>query len=230
MQEASNNGAQAYALNPQDVAQLVFFCVDQSGSMLSNFDNGPINTLEACIRLIKSFANKAYNCNVPSLYALNTFGSDVYQKLDFTSNTNDLEFALSSIRVGGATAMFKAILEAANKIIAESGRYPSAIKRIIVFTDGGDNICTPEIQQLLNLVIQNHIIVDAIMVSDYIEWRLVSFAKMTGGMSVIVRTLEKGFILFENETFFNPAIRAFPPANYDPENLNNQEQPLNSEF
>ena len=230
MQRTPDNEARAPELNPQDVAQLVFFCVDQSGSMSSKFDKGSLNILEACIEFIESFTNRADRCNVPSLYALNTFGMDAYHKLDFTSNTKDLESALSSIRLGGATAMFKAILEATNKIIAENGKYPSAIKRIIVLTDGGDNVCTPEIKQLLHLVIQNHIIVDAIIVSDYIEWRLVSFAKMTGGISVVVPTLEKGLSLFENEAFYNPAIRAFPPANFDPENLNNKEQPLNSEI
>ena len=198
----------------KEVEQLVFVSIDESGSMDSRFE-GNIVRFRACQELLGSFAAQAKRCHISTKYGLNTFETQVHHRLDLADLVSSFETALDTIRPNGWTAMFRGILEAANRLIAVESQYPKAIKRVIVMTDGDDNHDTPDLNQMFQRLIAHHIIVDAIIISQSVEWKLVSLAKMTGGIAVQASTLSIGLRIFERQAFYDPNIRLLPEPRFN---------------
>ena len=210
-------------VNPNEVEQLVFASFDESPSMKQNFEDN-LSRFQVCQELLRKFATQIYNNRVATKYSLNTFYKTVNNRLNFADLVSPFKKALDEIKPSNdnsvrqnSRTIFNGILEAGNKLIEQKPNYPNAILRIIVMTDGCDNdFDTSKLPQLFQQLISNYIIVDAFIVSDIIDWNLVSLAKMTGGIAVKINSLSMGYKIFEREAFYNPKIRLFSHAYFDP--------------
>jgi len=73
------------------------------------------------------------------------FGSAVESVLDFTTNKTSINSAIDGVGGGGNTALYKAVVAAAQKLAPRSGR-----KAIVLMTDGEDTVGGSSIQDAIN--------------------------------------------------------------------------------
>lgn len=88
-------------------------------------------------------------------------------------------------------------------------KYPKAVRRIMVISDGEDACPNVETAAVSNFLLQFEIRVDAIIVSSEIAKGLVAISRYTGGIAIFPRNLKTGINLFNQEGFFNVDIRQF---------------------
>ena len=116
-------------------------------------------------------------------------------------------------RPGGGTRMFTAMKKAADIILrANQGKkYPDAVFRIIVISDGQDRCGIEETKEVSNFILQNKFRIDAIIVSNDIARGLVAISEHTGGIATFPRSVQECLELFNKEEFFNVDLREFGP-------------------
>ena len=189
--------------NNQEIKQIVFFCVDQSGSMASDMKGH--SAIEVVKELIRGFTDLAEDEKIPTLYALSSFGSHVYHHLDFIDSATDLYNAVANLRPGGATALFKAVAEAANRIISIESKHPNATKRIFILSDGGDNNETPDLMVLQKKLIDHKIRVDNLALGEHEDRNLKElFVEKTGGRLIHINSYNEGVRALKENHLYQP--------------------------
>jgi ubiquitin-protein ligase len=119
---------------------------------------------------------------------------------------------MQSLKRGLKTACFNAMLMAVENLKDEAPKYPNVVRRIIVITDGRDNVdAAAALAVLPKRVIEQGIRVDAIVIDEEIDSRLYWIARFSGGSVFRVQTIEDGLAIFEAEAFFNVRLRRFGP-------------------
>lgn len=202
-------------IDPKTVKQFVFVCVDKSGSMSCSYFEG-ISQFTAAQEFFVAFANHCYTFHTNSLYGSIMFESSIEVRNPLNALVSDFidKMIKKGERPTGCTAMFEA-MERAARIMVEANKdhkYENAIYRILVISDGYDNgYNNDQIANLANYLIDNKVRVDAVIVTNSIEGRLVAIAKATGGVVVVPHSMQEGLELFNKEEFFNVDIREFGP-------------------
>jgi ubiquitin-protein ligase len=190
------------------VAQLVFVVVDSSESMQDCFESE--SRFDAVQKFLGTFVHSAAANHARALFGLISFSGQIVIRRDLTPLARSFEDALREIVPTGATQCFGAILRAAEKLVTAQPKYPNAVLRIFVISDGVDNRTRPpQTAALPNFLIQKQVRVDAMIVSDDIEKGLPQLAQWTGGVTFKPSSLEQGIALMEQEAFYNLAIRKF---------------------
>ena len=127
--------------SPENVKQLIFFLVDKSGSMSSFFDDSS-SRYDASMKLISNFVRKSEEIGVRSQFGSILFNNTLEVRNELTSNCDEFlqNLIIEADKPFGGTALFHAIEKAANLLIKanENNKYPNAVLRIIVFSDGLD--------------------------------------------------------------------------------------------
>ena len=213
------------AIDPDKVAQLVYVCVDHSGSMKYPFpfkDPSLGRHEEAFTRLVtaklyfEAFVDSCYTFHTSSKYGCLMFDHEVEELCSLQPFTDQFVNSLTRIELRGATNIFGALHKAAQYLIEEKNKikYPNAISRILLLTDGCECPSTKPIENLpiINELIENEIRVDAVIIDqNAIENKLVAVTHLTGGDAFTPATFEDGIQLFNNEEFFDVNIRQFRP-------------------
>lgn len=200
-------------VDKQEVTQLVYICVDKSGSMRSPYDQG-INRFEASQKFFIKFTQACYKFHTPSFYGSIMFNerSDERNSLNPLSENFSSRMVVPGERPTGGTAMFAAIKRAADIMLEKNrgNKYPNAVLRVVVISDGVDIYAGPnDIANVANHLLRNKVRVDAIIVSNEIAKELVALSHYTGGVAMFPRGLNDGLDLFNQEQFFNVDLRFY---------------------
>ena len=202
------------SIDPEKVTQLVFIVIDKSGSMRSPFGGG-FSRFQASQKFFIKFTKACYRYHTTSLYGSIMFndGTEVRNKLNPLVNNFEERMIIEGERAQGGTRMFTAMRKGAELMIEanQGNKYPNAIFRLIVISDGYDGCQKSEMANVSNFLLQNKVRVDAIIVSNQIAKELVAISRFSGGIAIFPRSLEEGLELFNKEEFFNVNLRKFGP-------------------
>lgn len=209
------------SIDPVKVTQLVFIVIDKSGSMCCGFGagngswNAPIekNRFTASQKFFVKFTEACYRFHTTSLYGSIMFNhsTEVRNQLNpLVSNFRE-RMIIPGERPSGGTNMFSAMKMGADLLLRANSdnKYPNAVLRLIVISDGEDGDSKNMQETVSNFILQNHIRVDAIIVSDEVARELVAISRFTGGIAICPQTIEEGLELFNKEEFFNVHLRQF---------------------
>lgn len=208
-------------VDPKKVNQLVFILLDKSTSMFNEYKGTTL--FGAAKQYLISFLDAAYTSLNFSFFGLIPFDHKYDIVCDLTILTPTFREELEKIKVGGSTHIFKTMKAAAEQLVERQKKYPNAVKRLIVLTDGKDNhadYCSSyngqryfnlNLGEVANYLIENEIRVDCMYVSDEIDSRLYKMAKITGGCAFYPSSIEEGLDIFSEEPFYNVLIRDFKP-------------------
>lgn len=221
-------------VDPKQISQITYFIIDKSDSMFEEY-KGTTRFLAAKQFLI-SFLDAAYTSLNFSLFGLIPFDNKYNIVCDLTILSPNFRDELEKVKSGGSTHIFKTMQAAAEKLVEVQDRYPNAVKRLIVLTDGMDNHAdytyvnyegvekryfNLDISTVSNYLIDNKIRVDCMYVSDEVDARLYKLAKMTGGCAFYPSSIYEGLKIFSEEPFYNVLIRDFKP--FSTERLNHDQ-------
>ena len=209
-------------LSPDLISQLCFVLVDVSGSMNEPFGvqeeedqyhRFQLTRLQAARGFLRSWVKIGNDFRNGCLYGLMSFDHRVRVRTELTSDISLFQDELNALQPNGPTRCFDAMKIASDRLIEASKTYTSAIKRLIVISDGLDNRTKQTvIENLPTDLVSNRIRVDAIIVTmdqEEIDRRLVAMARWTGGAVFCPRTLADGYRIMENEAFFDIGVRHF---------------------
>ena len=188
----------------------VMFCLDTSASMVSPL--GDLGTrMEAAVSLIKKFAWGLIRCNIESRCGIIEFSSEVTLTAAL-GPASDIEEALKLTKPGGGpTNTFPAIMLAIEKLLEQRTKN----MRIIIITDGcpaNDRWLT----KIAETIVTEKIRLDAVFLSDSLDYSLIALVRKTGGIFVTPKTMADIDNLIEQEPFFNPSHRQFDLFNPAP--------------
>ena len=174
--------------------------------------------LDAAKAFFRKFAEQALRFKVDNFYGLVEFESNVYLRSKLAPVSADFRNQVDAMKFKRATSMFHAIDLAINELRAERQKFGKDVgMRIICLTDGfaTDPDMAGRVSQRL---VQEKIRLDAVFASSELECGLIALTKMTGGIFVRPASIEDANSIFEDEAFFNSAMRkydAFSNRGYD---------------
>lgn len=122
----------------EDLPVSLGILIDSSGSMLEK--KQAVDA--ASIKLVKL-------SNPKDEAFLVDFNSEAYIDQDFTSDVNKLEQGLQLAKVGGGTALYDAVVAAAD-YLSKNAKQPKQV--LLVVTDGEDNASTAQLEQAIERV------------------------------------------------------------------------------
>lgn len=205
-EEAKSIRNQVEIATPADIKQINIVCCDTSGSMYGS-------RLKIAKKAFKILAKRAFYVGPQTLWGLIKFDDKVEVIQNITSITAEFYTSLKNLHANGCTALYESCKTAMNIMPTN---YPNAQKRIVLLTDGGDNMWwgrDNDKVKLINDLIANNIHVDLIEVSSECEVGPRNLAVMTGGGYFKAidddRYLKR---LFESDGFFNLELRQFSPT------------------
>jgi len=170
----------------EDIPLSVGLVIDSSSSMTSKLD-----------RLNVAAMTFVHESNPDDETALVSFGDESFIEQDFTSNTNKLSRALSTLKPTGETALYDAVFLAA-KHLQQQGAHEKKV--LLVVSDGEDNKSSYKLNQVLKMLKESKIILYSIgLLSDYDfsyygtdpRKALKQLAEVTGGASFFPKKLDE---------------------------------------
>lgn len=126
------------AFRHEDLPVSLGILIDSSGSMLEK--KAAVDA--ASIKLVKL-------SNPKDEAFLVDFNSEAYIDQDFTSDVNKLEQGLQLAKVGGGTALYDAVVAAAD-YLSKNAKQPKQV--LLVVTDGEDNASSAQLEQAIERV------------------------------------------------------------------------------
>jgi len=220
----NNNPDQVVISNPMrpitEVLEVVF---DISSSMDANFvefkggdfPQSSLSRLSSSKVCFGAFIDKTLAFELPHAVGLICFGQNIYDTLPVTRQLNTFETVFGDvIKTEGATNLYPAADLAIKRLKAYTSGMPEVKKRIMCFTDGGDNSGWSAFD-VARKVLEEGIIVDAVIVggSDGDHKNLRSLAHCSGGISVRIPEQEASLVsVFEREQILSLAARVPKPV------------------
>lgn len=202
--------------NPEEVTQLVFFCISKSKSMENLFSDG-MNRFQVAQNLVRSFANNCYRSHLTSLYGSFMYNTQIElrNKLNPLANNFIQRMIIPNEKLSGESATFNAINLAAKNLMQKDNRkYKNAVLRIVVLCDCEDKITNNKDKATItNFILQNNIKVDLFLFSQSDAKDLVALSHFTGGVSVLLKNNNDAFDFFQKEEFLNVELRKFGEVN-----------------
>ena len=206
-------------VDPKQISQIVYVLFDRSASMFEEYQG--TTRYDAAKQYLISFLDAAYTSLNFSLFGLIPFDHRYSIVCDLTILSPKFREELDKIKEGGSTHIFKTMKAAAEKLVEVQDKYPNAVKRLIVLTDGKDNHADItyegerykklDIAEVAKYLVDNKIHVDCMYVSDEVDARLYKVAKITGGCAFYPSSIQEGLNIFSEEPFYNVLIRDFKP-------------------
>jgi ubiquitin-protein ligase len=202
------NGGPVDQVPPQP-QECVAICIDRSGSMGAPFAEATVNVvqgvraertrMEAVKAMFYAFRDRAESLDTGShQLGLVQFDNQVERLLDVTPQLNRFEAILDDMQKRGQTAIYSAIIEAADMLRGHFREDSQTDLRILALTDGQNNAgARPE--EALAAANQIGAVVDAIVVGDRPDADLRRIVTATGGECYQIGDLGEGFELLEAE-------------------------------
>ncbi|KIX92666.1 uncharacterized protein Z520_11695 [Fonsecaea multimorphosa CBS 102226] len=164
---------------------------DQKASRLSRMDV----TKQVC----SQFFDRLIAYGYPTTVGLVTFGTDVRLTQWLTGAVENVREAVDAIDAGGNTALWDALVLAANHLISQSQSYPGIKKRIICISDGRDTGSVCKAEEVCGKLFQHRIVVDSIALPGEDTRALRTISHLTGGYKFRPTSLEQALALCELE-------------------------------
>eukprot|EP00026_Physarum_polycephalum_P006050 Phypoly_transcript_06090.p1 GENE.Phypoly_transcript_06090~~Phypoly_transcript_06090.p1 ORF type:complete len:579 (+),score=89.06 Phypoly_transcript_06090:90-1826(+) len=219
----NNDSDQPVIVNPMrpitEVLEVVF---DISASMDANFvefiggdfPQSSLSRLSSSKVCFGAFIDKTLAFEFPHAVGLICFGQNIYDTLPITRQLNTFETVFGDvIKTEGATNLYPAVDLAVKRLQAYASGMPDVKKRIMCFTDGGDNSGWSAFN-VAKTVLEAGIVVDAVIVggSDNDHINLRSLAHCSGGISVRIPEQEASLVsVFEREQILSLSERVPKP-------------------
>merc|ERR1712070_142041 len=200
-------------MGPQPVQECVATCIDRSGSMGTPFAEVTLNVvhgttkssvaertrMEAVKAMFYAFRDRVESMGSGSHHlGLLQFDNRVEQLLDATPRLDRFESIVDDMEKRGQTAIYSAIIEAVNMLSRHFAPESSTDLRILVLTDGQNNIGASA-QEALKAANSIGAVVDAIIVGNTPDADLRRIVSATEGECYQINSLGEGFELLEAE-------------------------------
>ena len=221
--QTNDDGTPVEVIDENLVQQITMVLFDQSASMNATLDGeaprpGQPSRLVAAKQYLTSWANKSFGYRVSSLQGLISFNHVHYVRSALSPLVPNFEQGVMNISANGRTCLWDTIEYAADLLIQKKQgpngferKYPSAKLRILVISDGEDVGSSNEPLDIIPTLINNHIIVDCVIVSTEDECKpLCALCHATGGLAFRPSSIAEGISLFEMEAFLSIELREKP--------------------
>lgn len=177
----TNNVPQGIHMTPTLCKQLVFILCDISGSMVTevieNFTRYDVTRF-----FFFALTDKIFALNKTMKTGLIFFDYETILKSELNDIKNEFQKHLYDNPMRrGMTAIFQSINTAIEKLISEKVQFKKAQARILLLTDGSDNIGKADPYDLLTKLCSNQILLDTFLISNEFDPNLIALTKLAGG-------------------------------------------------
>jgi ubiquitin-protein ligase len=217
--ENSDPSGTVAVVDPNQIKELIVVCFDESSSMEWDLSgsrippgdgrNFPRVTIAA--QYLTSLANRQFAMNIPRVQGLLTFGSTITVRAKMNPLTPRFEDGIKQVAPAGRTMLWDCLLRARNELLTAKIKYPNAVLRIVVISDGEDTQSSSSPHVVAKQLIDSSIVADAIIVNlREASKPLSALCHLTGGCAFRPDSIEEGLQLFEQEGFLSLSQR--PPV------------------
>ena len=178
--------------------EAIVVILDRSGSMNSaQFDD--MSRLDIVKELFKTFADRSMAYNYHHVIGLTLFNTSV----EVVSSVSEVfvlfQSVVQGVEAGGRTAIWDAMVSAAEQLDEISSTYPDCAKRILCLTDGEDNSSTHKPHEVAKLLQEKNIVLDCVLVGEG-NTTAKAIAVATNGCAFFPSHHKESLRLFQMET------------------------------
>ena len=219
-QEQGNTKADDVAnlIDPDRVKQIIMVNFDESKSMTGDLEGYEIpknsrlcSRVTIAIQYLTSFANRAYGYRIPCIQGLASFNNKITLRCPLSPLVPDFENkGLKGIKPNSTTKLWDSLLYSCQEIVNfrkdEKGndKYPEAVSRILVISDGEDVDSKAKVEDVVKELIKNKIIVDSVIINTEEGCKMLcAVCHATGGLAFRPENIDEGIELFEQSAFLN---------------------------
>ena len=178
--------------------EAIVVILDRSRSMkASSFDK--LKRIHVVKELFKTFADRSMAYNYHHVIGLTVFSKSV-EVISFVSEAFvHFQAALQDVDHDIGTAIWDAMVSAAEQLDVISSNYPDCVKRILCLTDGEDNSSTNEPHKVAKLLQEKNIVLDCVLVGKG-NSTAKAIAVATNGCAFFPSDHRESLRLFQMET------------------------------
>ena len=181
--------------------EAIVVILDRSGSMNSaQFDD--MSRLDIVKELFKTFADRSMAYNYHHVIGLTLFNRSVEVVSSVSEEFVLFQDAVKDVKADGRTAVWDAMVSAAEQLDEISTSYPDCAKRILSLTDGEDNESTHKPHEVAKLLQEKNIVLDCVLVGEG-NSTAKAIAVATNGCAFFPSNHKESFRLFQMETILS---------------------------
>ena len=178
--------------------EAIVVILDRSRSMTINmFDC--LSRLDIVKELFKTFADRSMAYNYHHVIGLTLFHGHVEVVSNVSEAFVHFQTVVQNVEAGGRTAVWDAMVSAAEQLDAISSTYPACIKRILCLTDGEDNESAFEPHEVARMLQDKNIVLDCVLVGQG-NTTAKAIAVATNGCAFFPSDHKESLRLFQMET------------------------------
>ena len=178
--------------------EAIVVILDRSTSMKSGmFDD--LSRLDIVKELFKTFADRSMAYNYHHVIGLTLFNEEVEVVSSVSEEFVLFQDVVQNVQAGGRTAVWDAMVTAAEQLDVISSTYPDCIKRILCLTDGGDNESTNEPHEVAKMLQEKNIVLDCVLAGEG-NTTAKAIAVATNGCAFFPSNHKESLRLFQMET------------------------------
>ena len=157
---------------------------------------GELNRLSEVKEIFKNLVSRISAYRLPTHIGLVTFSTRAKVEQQLTPILYDFQNRLDDIVAGGSTVLFDSLVTAKDMLDTFKSSNPKAKCRIIVLTDGLDNVSKAKREIVCSKLYDSSIVLDAIVIGTNETRDLFKMAKHTGGYAFHPQTRDMLFQIF----------------------------------
>ena len=178
--------------------EAIVVILDRSGSMvLDMFDY--LSRLDVVKELFKTFADRSMAYNYHHVIGLTLFSGGVQVVSSVSEEFALFQDVVQDVEAHGRTAVWDAMVSAAEQLDVISSTYPNCAKRSLCLTDGEDNSSTNEPHKVAKLLQEKKIVLDCVLVGEG-NTTAKAIAVATNGSAFFPSDHRESLRLFQMET------------------------------
>ena len=178
--------------------EAIVVILDRSTSMKTGmFDD--LSRLDIVKELFKTFADRSMAYNYHHVIGLTLFNEEVEVVSSVSEEFVLFQDVVQNVQAGGRTAVWDAMVTAAEQLDVISSTYPDCIKRILCLTDGGDNESTNEPHEVAKMLQEKNIVLDCVLAGEG-NTTAKAIAVATNGCAFFPSNHKESLRLFQMET------------------------------
>ena len=173
--------------------------------------NDSLSRLSEVKEIFKNLVSRISAYRLPTHVGLVTFSTAPKLEQQLTPVLYDFQNRLEKISAGGTTKLFDSLVTAKDMLQVFKKSYPGTKCRIIVLTDGLDNISENKPSDVCSDICRSGIVLDAIVIGTEETSALFKMAKFSGGYAFHPQSREMLFQTFLLDGFLDINARPDTP-------------------